>query len=130
MVRWGLRRSLWVFGVSQALAGFTYMALAHLGHNYPFMVAAITVENLFSGMGIAALSAFMMSICDKRFSATQYALISSFMALSRYVANAPSGWLAKTVGWERYFLICVLVGIPGLFLLSRYQKWNMPATTA
>lgn len=127
MVRLGLERALWMFGITQALAGLTYMGLAHAGHNYPFMVAAITIENLFSGMGIAAQSAFMMSICDKRFSATQYALISSFMALSRYLAGAPSGWLAKTFGWESYYLICALVGIPGLLMLLRFKKWAMPA---
>ena len=126
MVKLGLRRSLWIFGISQAIAGLTYMILAHLGHNYPFMVAAITTENFFSGMGIAAQSALMMSLCDKRFTATQYSLLASFMGLSRYVAGAPSGWLAKTFGWEHYFLICALAGIPGLLMLLRLKAWKMP----
>lgn len=126
MAKLGQERALWFFGITQALASFTYMALAHMGHNYPMMVAAITVENVFSGMGIAAQSALMMSLCNKRFTATQYALLSSFMSLSRYVAGAPSGWLAKTVGWEYYFLVCALIGIPGLLLLLRYKKWAFP----
>jgi PAT family beta-lactamase induction signal transducer AmpG len=127
MVRLGIRRALWLFGVTQAFAGLSYLALAHVGHNYWVMVLAVATENVFSGMGIAAQNAFMMAICDKGFSATQFALISSFMALSRYVAGAPSGWLAKHVGWEGYYLVCVLIGIPGLLLLTRYRKWTMPS---
>ncbi|MEW6056428.1 MAG: AmpG family muropeptide MFS transporter [Bdellovibrionota bacterium] len=127
MVKLKMERSLWIFGITQAASGLAFMWLAHLGHNYPAMVAAVAIENFCSGMGIAAFSAFMMSLCDKRFTATQYALLSSFMSLSRYVAGAPSGYLAKTLGWEYYFLVCVLVGIPGLLLLMRYKKWSIPA---
>jgi PAT family beta-lactamase induction signal transducer AmpG len=127
MYRLGIHRALWIFGITQAVAGLSYLLLAHLGHNYAVMVFAVAAENLFSGMGIAAQNAFMMAICDKGFSATQFALISSFMALSRYVAGAPSGWLAKHVGWEGYYLVCVLIGIPGLLLLTRYRKWSMPS---
>ncbi|MBI3544571.1 MAG: AmpG family muropeptide MFS transporter [Deltaproteobacteria bacterium] len=127
MLKLGLRRSLWIFGILQAVAGLTYMALAQAGHNYPLMVASITTENFFSGMGLAAQSAFMMAMVDKRFTATQYSLITSFMALSRYVTGAPSGWLADHVSWPTYFIICTLIGIPGLLLLLRFDRWKMPS---
>jgi PAT family beta-lactamase induction signal transducer AmpG len=65
-----------------------------------------------------------MSICDKRFTATQYALLTSFMALNRVLAGAPTGWLAKSVGWETYYWISVFAMIPGLLLLTRYKKWT------
>ncbi len=129
MIKLGLRRSLWIFGITQAVAGLTYMLLAQAGHNYPLMVAAIATENFFSGMGLAAMSAFMMSVVDKRFTATQYSLITSFMAMSRYVAGAPSGWLADHVSWPNYFIICTLIGIPGLLMLLRFNRWAMPENT-
>jgi len=88
------------------------------------MVAAIGIENLCSGMGTAAYAAFLMSLCDKRFTATQYALLTSLMAVTRVVAGAPSGVLAKAYGWETYFLVSALAAIPGLLLLLRYDQWK------
>jgi PAT family beta-lactamase induction signal transducer AmpG len=129
MVRLGLKRSLWIFGLSQGVSGLSFMLLAHLGHHYPMMVTAIAIENFCSGMGTAAFTAFMMSLCDKRFTATQYALLTSVMGLSRVIGGAPTGYLAKAVGWEQYFLISVLAMIPGLLLLSRYSKWSLSKTT-
>jgi PAT family beta-lactamase induction signal transducer AmpG len=126
MVRLGLKRSLWIFGILQSICGLIFFALSKAGHHYPLMVASITAENFLSGMGLAAQSAFMMALVDKRFTATQYSLITSFMALSRYVASAPSGWLADHVGWGTYFIICTLIGIPGLLMLTRYNRWTLP----
>jgi MFS transporter, PAT family, beta-lactamase induction signal transducer AmpG len=123
MTRLGLYRSLWLFGILQGLSGLSFTLLAHLGHHYPMMVTAITVENFCSGMGTAAYSAFLMSLCNKRFTATQYALLSSLMALSRVIAGTPTGYLAKTIGWEHYFLIATFIAIPGLLMLTRYQTW-------
>jgi PAT family beta-lactamase induction signal transducer AmpG len=65
-----------------------------------------------------------MSLCDKRFTATQYALLSSLMAVTRVVAGAPTGFLAKAYGWETYFLVSALAAIPGLLLLLRYDRWR------
>jgi PAT family beta-lactamase induction signal transducer AmpG len=129
MVRLGMQRSLWAFGLSQGISGLSFMLLAHLGHHYPMMVAAIAIENFCSGMGTAAFTAFMMSICDKRFTATQYALLTSVMGLSRVLGGAPTGYLAKALGWEQYFLLSVLAMAPGLLLLTRYSKWHLAPTT-
>jgi PAT family beta-lactamase induction signal transducer AmpG len=119
----GIYRALWVFGILQGIAGLCFYMLAHLGHHFPMMVIAITAENFFSGMGNAAYLAFIMSLCNPQFTGTQYALLSSLMALTRTVAGAPTGWLAKTVGWETYFLISISLAIPGLLLLTRYPVW-------
>jgi len=124
MIKLGIKKALWVFGVLQGIAGGSYMLLAHFGHNYPMMVGAIAAENFFSGMGNAAFTAFVMSLCDKRFTATQYALLSSLMAVTRVVAGAPTGYIAKTLGWQSYYFICIVVAIPGLLLLTRYNKWT------
>jgi PAT family beta-lactamase induction signal transducer AmpG len=124
MSKIGLKRSLWAFGILQGVSGFAFMTLARLGHHYPMMVTSIIAANFCGGLGTAAFSAFMMSLCDKRFTATQFALITSLMAVSRVFVSAPTGWLAKNVGWETYFLISILIAIPGLLLLLRYDKWH------
>ena len=127
MSRLGMNASLWIFGLLQGFSGLSFALLAHLGHHYPMMITAIAVENFCSGMGTAAYSAFLMSLCDKRFTATQYALLTSLMAITRVVVGAPTGFLAKAYGWENYFLIATLLMIPGLLLLTRYKKWNQVA---
>jgi hypothetical protein len=77
----GINRSLWIFGFLQALSNLTFTMVALLGKNYPAMIAAIGIENICGGLGTAAFVAFLMSLCDKRFTATQYALLSSLMAM-------------------------------------------------
>lgn len=124
MAKLGIRKSLWVFGILQAVSGLTFYALSLLGHHYPMMVLTIASENFFSGMGNSAYSAFLMSLCNPKYTATQYALLSSLMALTRTLAGAPSGHLVQTLGWPNYFLISMALAIPGLLLLTRYPKWN------
>jgi PAT family beta-lactamase induction signal transducer AmpG len=128
--KWGIKKSLWVFGILQAVSGLTFFMLAKVGHSYPMMVAAIGVENICSGLATAAFTAFMMSICDKRYTATQFALLTSFMALTRIMVSTPSGFIAERVGWEMYFIISILISIPGLLLLLRYDKWQQHAEIA
>lgn len=123
LTRLGIYRSLWIFGILQGISGLCFYLLAHLGHHYPMMVATIAAENFFSGMGNAAYTAFLMSLCNPRFTATQFALLTSLMALTRTLAGAPTGWLAKAVGWETYYLIALFLAIPGLLLLTRLKRW-------
>jgi PAT family beta-lactamase induction signal transducer AmpG len=122
--RLGIHRSLWIFGILQGISGICFYLLARMGHNYPMMVLTIATENFFSGMGTAAYAAFLMSLCNPKFTATQYALLTSLMALTRTIAGAPTGWLAQTVGWETYFLISIFLATPGLLLLLRFKQWN------
>lgn len=122
--KWGIKKSLWVFGILQALSGFTFFVLAKVGHNYPIMTAAICIENICSGLATAAFAAFMMNLCDKRFTATQYALLTSFMAITRILVQTPSGFIAKSLGWEMYFIVSILISIPGLLMLMRFDKWQ------
>lgn len=124
--RWGINRSLWIFGGFQAISNLAYFTLAKLGQNYPFMVAAINIENFCAGLGTAAFIAFFMSLCNQRFSATQFALLSSLMAVSRDILVAPAGKLAEATGWPMFFLISFLAAIPGLLLLPLFAPWNAP----
>lgn len=127
MVSLGVHRSLWLFGLTQAFAGLSFMALARMGHSIPMMYLAVAVENFCSSMATAAFVAFLMLICDRRYTATQYALLTSLMALPRSFVPAPAGYLAEAWGWQNYFLVSVLISIPGLVLLLRYPTWSKPA---
>jgi PAT family beta-lactamase induction signal transducer AmpG len=120
----GINRSLWVFGVLQAVSNLAYFVLAQIGKNYSFLVITINIENFCAGLGTAAFVAFLMSLCNQRFSATQYALLSSLMALSRDILVAPAGTLAKATGWPLFFLISIVAALPGLLLLPVFAPWN------
>ena len=106
-------------------AGFAL--LARIGDSVPLLSGVIAFENLSSGMGTAAFAAFMASITHKRFTATQYALLSSLMGVPRVMASAPTGMMAKHLGWEAFFIFCALIAIPGLLLLLKFAPENRPA---
>ena len=120
----GINRSLWVFGFLQAVSNLAYFVLAQVGKNYSVLVLTINIENFCAGLGTAAFVAFLMSLCNPRFSATQYALLSSLMAVSRDILVAPAGTLAKATGWSSFFLISIFAALPGLLLLPVFAPWN------
>ena len=124
MVRWGIKRSLWVFGFFQSIAGLTFLLLSYTGKNTIAMTAVITVENFMIGLGVAALSGFMMAVCNRQFTATQFALLSSLTAVSRVVLVSQAGVLAEELGWHGYFIFSVLLAVPGLLLLTRFDRWS------
>ncbi|BAY31218.1 major facilitator superfamily protein [Tolypothrix tenuis PCC 7101] len=122
--RIGINRSLWVFGVLQAVSNFAYLSLAYTGKNYQAMVLAINIEQFCGGLGTAAFVAFLMSLCNQKFSATQYALLSSLMAVSRDILASPGGAIAQNTGWPLFFIITIVAAVPGLLLLPIFAPWN------
>lgn len=122
MVRLGLYRALMLFGVLQALSNLGFMALAYAGKSFPMMVFAVGFENLTGGMGTAAFVALMMALCDRRFTATQYALISALSAFGRVYVGPAAGYATdpKQLGlaWTTFFFLTFLVALPGLALLA------------
>jgi PAT family beta-lactamase induction signal transducer AmpG len=120
----GINRSLWIFGGFQAISNLAYLALAYAGKSYSLMVVAINIENFCGGLGTAAFIAFFMSLCNQRFSATQFALLSSLMAVSRDILVAPAGKLAEATGWPLFFLLSFIAAFPGLLLLPIFAPWN------
>jgi PAT family beta-lactamase induction signal transducer AmpG len=124
MLRMGINRSLWIFGVLQAVSTACFAVLARIGRSIPVLAAVVAFENFSSGMGTAAYAAFMASITNKRFTATQYALLSSLMGVPRVFASAPTGFLAKHIGWEGFFYLCTLAAIPGMALLAKFAPWQ------
>ena len=121
MVRLGLYRALMLFGVLQAFSNLGFMALAYAGKSYPMMVFAVGFENLTGGMGTAAFVALMMALCDRRFTATQYALISALSAFGRVYVGPAAGYATdpKQLGlaWTTFFFLTFLTALPGLVLL-------------
>jgi len=120
----GINRSLWIFGFFQALSTAGFAVLARIGYSIPALSGVIAFENFSGGMGTAAYTAFMASITNKKFTATQYALLSSLMGVPRVIASAPTGYLAKNTGWELFFIACTLIAVPGMLLLFKFAPWN------
>jgi PAT family beta-lactamase induction signal transducer AmpG len=122
MAKLGLYRSLLAFGILQALSNLTFMWLASIGKDYGVMILAVGFENLAGGMGTAAFVALLMSICDKRFTASQFALLSALAAVGRVYVGPASGYMVEAIGWTTFFGFTFLVAIPGLLLLFAMRR--------
>ncbi|MDH5749710.1 MAG: AmpG family muropeptide MFS transporter [Rhodospirillales bacterium] len=131
VARWGIMKSLLVCGVLQAASNLVFAVQAAVGYSLPMLVVTIGVENITGGMGTAAFVAYLSSLCNVAYTATQYALVSSFMAQARILFSAGGGWLADNVDWVTYFIISTAAAIPGLALLvwmmRRYPARPGPA---
>jgi PAT family beta-lactamase induction signal transducer AmpG len=127
MVRLGLYRALLGFGMLQAVTNLGFMFLALVGKNYALMVTAVGAENLCGGMGTAAFVALLMSLCDKRFSATQYALLSALSAVGRVYVGPASGFLVSAIGWAPFFFLTFVIALPGIGLLWLMREQLAPA---
>jgi len=128
MAKLRVHPALWTFGILQGICGLLFWGLALHGHDLAWMTAAVVAENFFIGMGTAALIAWMMGECDARFSATQFALLSSLMAVGRDLLTAPAGYLVDAVGWPSFFLLTLGACLPGLALLAvLHRKEGSPA---
>jgi PAT family beta-lactamase induction signal transducer AmpG len=147
MTRLGIGRALWVFGVAQAAGNLLYgvAAATHPGPTSVTLCAGATVGHLTrgatylavageyasQGMATAALMAFITRLCDKRYSATQYAILSGLFGLGRTLSGPPSGWLAERLGYEAFFLVAMLAAVPGMLLLqlvAPIQRRELPAS--
>ena len=125
MVKLRLFRALMLFGVLQAISNLTFMWLALAGKNYALMVAAVGIENLAGGMGTAAFVALLMSLCDRRYTATQFALLSAAASIGRVLVGPPSGVMVEALGWAPFFFVTFLIALPGLALLW-WLRSNLP----
>jgi MFS transporter, PAT family, beta-lactamase induction signal transducer AmpG len=117
MVRLGLLHSMLAFGVLQALSNLLYCALVLAGKSYAVMVAAVVIEHVAAAMGSIALTALIMSLCDVRYSAFQYALLSALALLPRYSLGYPAGWVADHGGWYDYYVTSFVLALPGIAMV-------------
>jgi MFS transporter, PAT family, beta-lactamase induction signal transducer AmpG len=116
-MRWGMFRSLLVFGIGQALTNLLYTVLALSGKKLWLMALATTLDTGIGGMGQAAYVGFLVSLCSSSFSATQYALLSAMASIPRNVTGYIAGHLVTAIGWPKFFVVTCLTAVPGLILL-------------
>jgi PAT family beta-lactamase induction signal transducer AmpG len=119
--RWGLFRSLMVCGLLQAVSNLGFLALDWVGKDAAAMTTVVIVENVAGGMGTAAFVTLVMSLCDHRYTATQFALLTSLEALNRVLLGGPAAKLVGWAGWSPFFLVTILAAVPGLLILWRIR---------
>jgi PAT family beta-lactamase induction signal transducer AmpG len=120
---WGARSGS--SGFFQIFSNLGYALVAHVGPNKPIMYAAVAFELGSTGLGSGAFGVLLLRLTQKRFSATQFALLSSLFSISRVLAGPPAGLLADAIGWRDFFILTVFTGIPGLLMLHRFVPWGV-----
>lgn len=135
MIRLGINRALWLFGILQMIAILGFAALAWMGpfkapgaHELMWLAAVIGVEAFGVGLGTTAFVAFIASTTHPLYTATQFALFTSLMAVPRTFANAATGWLVEGMGWVGFFLLCFGLAFPGMILLTKIAPWRQPGS--
>ena len=119
--RYGIFTGLWVLGVIQALSGLVYWGTAATGSAKTPIIGAAYFESFAAGLGTSAYLAFLMSVCNKRYAATQFAVLSALLALTRWIAGDLSGELAERLGYASYFLLTFFLGLPAFALIPRLR---------
>jgi MFS transporter, PAT family, beta-lactamase induction signal transducer AmpG len=116
-VRLGLFYSLWCFGLLQAVTNLLYSWLAFAGHDILVMMTAVGFDNLAGAMGSTAFGAFLMALCDRRFSATQFALLTAIAALPRSLVGPLAAAVVAAIGWVKFYMFTFILGLVPLLLL-------------
>jgi PAT family beta-lactamase induction signal transducer AmpG len=121
-IRWGMFRSMLIFGIGQALTNLLYMWLAIAGKKLWLLVLATSLDTMIGGMGQAAFVAFLVSQCSANYSATQYALLSALAAAPRVIMGSIAGLVVAAIGWANFFVVTCLSATPGLILLIIFRR--------
>ena len=136
MLKIGINKALWLFGVVQVLSIFGFAWLAFVGYHSEIAVLeraqlafVIGLEALGVGLGTVAFVAFIARSTHPAYTATQFALFTSLMAIPRTFANAATGWLVDSMGWTVFFLLCAALAVPGMVLLLKVAPWNKPVNS-
>ena len=131
MLKIGINRGLWLFGVVQVVSilGFAWLAYVHEPDRV-LLAVVIAFEALGVGLGTAAFTAFIARATDPRYTATQFALFTSLASVPRSLVNASTGWIVEQTGWFAFFLLCTVLALPGMLLLLRVAPWSEPAPAA
>jgi PAT family beta-lactamase induction signal transducer AmpG len=124
MLKVSINRALWLFGFVQVFTILPYIWLSQAGPTLAGLFVVVSGEYLGVGLGAIALTAYMARETSKAFTATQFALFSSFIAVPRTVANASTGFIVEAIGWTQFYVVCAIVAIPGMLLLFKVAPWN------
>lgn len=115
--RWGIIKSLIIGSILQGLTTLMFVAQSYVGHDIYMLMLTISLDNLAGGMSTTAFVAYISSLCNVAYTATQYALLSSFMSLVRDIISSTSGYLVAMVSWSTFFMINTTMALPGLIIL-------------
>ncbi len=124
MLKTGVNKGLWIFGVLQAVATLGFVVLAQSGPDLWVLSWVIGFEAITAGLGTAAFTAYLALETNPRFTATQFALFTSLSAVPRTFINALTGYIVEVTGWTNFFIICVILALPGLMLLPKIAPWR------
>jgi PAT family beta-lactamase induction signal transducer AmpG len=124
MIRLGINRALWIYGVIQGSTSLGFALLAHVGPNMWLLGCTFGFEAFGVGMGTAAFVAFLAKTSDRRYTATQYALFSSFAAIPRTLVTALIGYIVAATGWTNFFILCFFLAFPAMLLLPKVAPWS------
>lgn len=124
MLKVSINRALWLFGFVQLLTIVPYIWLSQAGHTLAGLFVVVSGEYLAVGLGTVGLTAFMARETSKAFTATQFALFSSLIAVPRTLANSVTGYIVDAVGWTMFFVICTIFAIPGMLMLFKVAPWT------
>ena len=130
MVKIGINRALWLFGLVQIITIIGFIVLAEAGNDKIVLAIVISLEYLGVGLGTAAFVAFIARSTHPRYTATQLALFTALAAVPRTFVNASVGYIVETIGWTQFFVLCTLLAIPGMLLLIKVAPWNEPESTS
>jgi len=124
MIRLGINRALWIFGVVQLVSILGFAVLSHMGANPYGLAVVVSLEYLGVGLGTAAFIAFIARTTNPVFAATQFALFTALTAVPRTLANATTGIIVEYLGWTHFFMLCTALALPGMLLLLKVAPWN------
>lgn len=130
LLKIGMYKSLWFFGVLQALSTAGFALITFTGPQNWALAATVVFEDVSAGMGNAAFVAFIASISNRRYTATQFAILSSIAMLGRNFFSGFSGDMVKALGWGPFFFVCAAIAIPGLLMLGMMRRYQNPALEA
>ncbi len=124
MIRLGINRALWLFGIVQMVAILGFAWLATVGHSVLWLGIVIGIEAMGVGLGTTAFVAYIARNTHPLYTATQFALFTSLAAVPRTFANAATGYMVESLGWFHFFLVCFIFAVPGMLLLMKVAPWN------
>ena len=124
MIKLGINRALWIFGIMQMFATLSFAWLASVGDNNLILAITVGLEFFAAGLGTTAFIAYIAKTTNPKYTATQFALFTSLASVPRTLTNASTGYLVEFFGWYDFFIVCFLLAIPGMLLLFKIAPWN------
>jgi PAT family beta-lactamase induction signal transducer AmpG len=124
MIKLGINRALWVFGVVQIVSILGFAVLSEVGANPWVLAITVSLEYLGVGLGTAAFVAFIARSTNPMFAATQFALLTAVASVPRILTSSITGVIVEQIGWTNFFLLCTVLAVPGMLLLFKVAPWN------